>query len=88
MKARVLRRDGAGCHYCGRRLHTRRWPAQLDHVWPFSWGGPNASWNLVIACNDCNSLRGDDLTWCDCDAVCGPAIALGWLAADLALDTP
>lgn len=84
MKARVVRRDGPACHYCGRRIGTRRYASTLDHVWPVSLGGLNRAWNLVLACPGCNSMRGSDVTWCDCPAVCGPAVVLGPLAASLA----
>lgn len=79
MKARLVRRDGSTCHYCGRRIGTNRWCSTLDHVWPIALGGTNAAWNLVLACSGCNSLRDLDVTWCDCPEVCGPAVALGSL---------
>lgn len=86
LKARVTRRDGPRCHYCGRRIGTKRYSSTLDHVWPVALGGPDRSWNLVLACPGCNTLRGCDLTWCDCPHLCWPAIALGRLAGGL--DTP
>ena len=55
------------CHYCGRKL---RWSkpyevsrnagdrVTLDHIVPKSAGGRWHTNNLVIACWDCNQLRG------------------------------
>jgi len=55
------------CHYCGKHL---RWSAPgenyvnkgdrvtLDHIIPKSEGGSWHTSNLVIACLDCNQLRG------------------------------
>lgn len=51
----LLRRDGPGCHYCGREGER----PTLDHVTPQSRGGSNALWNLVLACPKCNSEKGD-----------------------------
>lgn len=55
----ILQRDGFACRYCGRRppeviLH-------VDHVQPWSKGGPDDPSNLVTACRDCN-LGKQDLT--------------------------
>lgn len=30
-----------------------------DHVWPKSKGGPNAKWNLALACRACNEKKAD-----------------------------
>jgi len=43
------------CHYCnkavvGKNLH-------LDHVVPLSRGGAHASYNIVVACRECNSVK-------------------------------
>ena len=48
----VLTRDKAICRYCGRAGD------EIDHVIPFSWGGPCHRWNLVVACRDCNRRKG------------------------------
>lgn len=50
----VLRRDKHACQYCG---STKK--LTLDHVIPRSKGG-NHTWdNVVIACERCNSRKGD-----------------------------
>ena len=33
--------------------------ATLEHMVPRSQGGPNETWNLVMACHRCNTLRQD-----------------------------
>ncbi len=50
----VLRRDGHTCQYCG---GTRN--LTLDHVIPRCQGGPHTWDNVVIACTQCNSIKGD-----------------------------
>jgi 5-methylcytosine-specific restriction endonuclease McrA len=52
----VLRRDDFSCIYCGRRppeviLH-------VDHVKPWSKGGPTELSNLRTACSTCNIGKG------------------------------
>lgn len=50
----VLRRDKHACQYCG---HTKN--LTLDHVIPRSKGGKHTWDNVVIACERCNSRKGD-----------------------------
>lgn len=76
----LIARDGLSCHYCGRVIGTRRWCATVDHLWPRSFGGPNRTWNLVLACSPCNSARGNSIDWCRC-ARCVVAFHLGSLVA-------
>lgn len=42
------------CNWCGRTRYLTR-----DHVIPRSLGGSNGRSNIVMACEDCNSLKGD-----------------------------
>lgn len=53
VRAAVLKRDNYRCHYCGRSATT------VDHLRPISRGGTDDEENLVAACADCNSLKGD-----------------------------
>jgi 5-methylcytosine-specific restriction endonuclease McrA len=50
----IFKRDGNKCQYCGfdREL-------TLDHLVPRSKGGKSTWNNLVTACNNCNSKKGD-----------------------------
>jgi 5-methylcytosine-specific restriction endonuclease McrA len=57
LKARVLRRDGYRCHYCGGRAVT------ADHVKPVALF-PHLAWdegNLVASCKPCNDRKGGRL---------------------------
>jgi len=35
----------------------------IEHVWPLGLGGETVAENLLLACSDCNSKRGDFATW-------------------------
>jgi len=49
------------CAYCGKKI---RWSdAHVDHIWPRSKGGPDAEWNLVVACPECNLKKSDKIGW-------------------------
>lgn len=48
----VLERDGERCRTCGRTTNL-----QLDHVMPWSAGGPDTATNLRVLCADCNTTR-------------------------------
>lgn len=50
----ILRRDNHCCQYCGSRKHLT-----IDHVLPRSRGGTHSWDNVVIACMQCNSIKGD-----------------------------
>ena len=50
----VLRRDKYTCQYCGSTKQLT-----LDHVIPRSKGGKHTWDNVVIACERCNSRKGD-----------------------------
>lgn len=54
------------CVYCNRRLAIialdQRESLTRDHLIPISANGPDAPWNLVAACQDCNVRRG--ARWC------------------------
>jgi 5-methylcytosine-specific restriction endonuclease McrA len=52
----VLRRDRNACQYCGSSKHLT-----LDHVIPRSRGGQHTWDNVVIACEKCNSKKGDKM---------------------------
>jgi len=46
------------CTWCGVRVC--RGAYGIDHLIPRALGGPDVHTNLVLACTDCNSARGDD----------------------------
>lgn len=62
----VVLRDGTLCHYCqGPTLLTYKGHPQrrtLDHVLPQSFGGTDDLDNLVLACQSCNSKKGNQVS--------------------------
>jgi len=50
----ILRRDKHQCQYCGSKKNLT-----IDHVIPRSKGGKHTWDNVVIACEYCNSHKGD-----------------------------
>ncbi len=53
--ARLFRRDGHVCLYCGERFGTRY--LTRDHVQPMSRGGLDVWENVVTACRPCNQRK-------------------------------
>lgn len=58
LRFRVLSRDHFRCQYCG-RSQAEGAVLHLDHVVPFSKGGPTTEDNLITACMDCNLGKTD-----------------------------
>jgi len=60
LRDRIRTRDHGRCRYCGKEVHwhDRRGPlgGTYDHIDPT---GPNADWNLVVACRGCNGRKCD-----------------------------
>ena len=56
LRFEVLQRDGFRCTYCGRR--SPEVVLHIDHVHPWSKGGPTTLDNLRTACADCNLGKG------------------------------
>lgn len=50
----IFKRDNGGCVYCDTRRNLT-----LDHVMPSSRGGRSSWENLVTACKECNSKKGN-----------------------------
>ncbi|MDB2367277.1 HNH endonuclease [Candidatus Poseidoniales archaeon] len=38
-------------------------PEEWDHIWPFSWGGPNEEWNYMHLCRTHNRMKSSSLMW-------------------------
>ena len=53
----VFHRDRNRCQYCGGVFPQRQ--LNIDHVIPLSRGGRSSWDNVVCACIECNSLKGD-----------------------------
>lgn len=63
----LLIKQGFKCKYCGHPIAQARGRdkkvyrvSTLDHVIPKSKGGTNCKENIVAACVNCNSLKGED----------------------------
>ncbi|MFP3986934.1 HNH endonuclease [Streptomyces sp. E11-3] len=54
VRAAVFERDGHACVHCGAAEDLT-----LDHVYPWSLGGPDTEANLRVLCRPCNSSKGD-----------------------------
>jgi 5-methylcytosine-specific restriction endonuclease McrA len=54
VKARVYARDNFTCQKCGATDDLT-----LDHIHPWSIGGPDTEDNLRVLCRPCNSAKGD-----------------------------
>ena len=50
----IYKRDGFRCAYCSSRKDLT-----LDHLVPKSQGGPDSWYNLITACQKCNTLKGN-----------------------------
>lgn len=61
----IWHRDGGRCRMCG----TGRKRVQLDHIVPWSAGGPDTSDNLRLLCGECNKTRSNFRTPDDQPAV-------------------
>ena len=56
LRIAVFRRDGYRCQHCG--LIGTREQLEVDHVAPFSRGGPDSFHNLQTLCRPCNRRKG------------------------------
>lgn len=64
-KNRLHMRDGNLCHYCKVVLRGPN-PSTIEHVVPRSLGGNNEVYNLVLACEPCNTGFGSQYIKCEC----------------------
>jgi len=53
VRAAVLDRDGHQCQHCGATEKL-----SMDHIYPWSLGGPDTIDNLQTLCRPCNSRKG------------------------------
>jgi 5-methylcytosine-specific restriction endonuclease McrA len=71
INVKILARDGDLCHYCFIKMEPNgsertEFTMTREHVVPLSLGGGSTMDNMVLCCNSCNSLRGNELNYCDC----------------------
>jgi len=57
VRAKLLKREGGRCFYCGRPLEER--DCVVDHVIPLVAGGDHSVGNTVACCFPCNSAKRD-----------------------------
>jgi len=55
LKQKIYNRDGNTCQYC---MSSTSRIYIIEHVIPAALGGIAKEYNLVVACNDCNSKKG------------------------------
>ena len=55
-RAAVIRRDGYVCQIC--RDLVKTWDVHIDHIIPYSLGGPDSLSNLRVTHSRCNMRRG------------------------------
>lgn len=63
-RQKIYRKTDKRCAYCGRRVFETvpdSSPVRLtiDHIKPKVKGGTNHIQNLILACRECNQLKGD-----------------------------
>lgn len=56
-RLRIYMRDKYRCQYCGEKKAVSE--LTLDHILPRSRGGDNSAVNIVTACVQCNTRKGD-----------------------------
>lgn len=57
----LARRDGARCFYCRTPFTDPATEGTFDHYLPYALWPTNVRWNLVLACQNCNTAKGDAL---------------------------
>jgi 5-methylcytosine-specific restriction endonuclease McrA len=54
----IFNRDKFRCIYCGKSsINDETIILHLDHVVPYSLGGPDQAYNLVTSCGQCNIAK-------------------------------
>ena len=53
----ILKRDNFTCQYCMKKVHNMT----IDHIIPKNRGGKDSWNNLVAACSNCNTRKGNNL---------------------------
>lgn len=59
MRQEVIRRDGNSCRYCGADGDALGVELQMDHIHPWSKGGPTNVANAQLLCSPCNRMKSD-----------------------------
>jgi hypothetical protein len=58
LERRVRERAGQRCEYCRLSQARQHGTFHVDHIWPYSEGGPTTLENLALACVSCSLRKG------------------------------
>ena len=61
LRFEIFKRDNFTCQYCGRNVKEDNIKLCIDHIYPKSKNGKYKSDNLITACFECNTGKGDIL---------------------------
>lgn len=65
LRARIIRRDGKLCVYCGKEVRGRQ--LHIDHKMPIARGGTDDPDNLCVSCANCNrrkhTMTAEEFRW-------------------------
>lgn len=56
LRAQVIQRDGHTCQLCAQKADPG--DIQIDHIYPYSLGGPTTLDNLQVTHSTCNARKG------------------------------
>lgn len=62
IKKQLIAEHGAVCAICGKEIRNMK-ELSIDHIVPQSKGGLTVKENCQLACQKCNSRKGDQLQW-------------------------
>ncbi|MEH7158953.1 HNH endonuclease domain-containing protein [Neobacillus drentensis] len=57
----MTRYDKENCFYCGKVINKEKRNNDVDHFIPWSFIQNDNLWNLVIACQKCNTQKSDNI---------------------------
>jgi hypothetical protein len=57
----LTRNDNENCFYCGKDIKKQKRNTHVDHFIPWSFIQNDNLWNLVIACQKCNTQKSDKI---------------------------
>ncbi|MFJ8934186.1 HNH endonuclease [Streptomyces sp. NPDC102365] len=60
-RVRLAERDGARCFYCRTPFADPAAQGTFDHYMPWALWPTNCAFNLVLACDPCNTVKADHL---------------------------
>jgi len=61
----VMKRDDFQCRLCGEVFSEQE--IEIDHIFPYSLGGSDEEYNLMVTCSSCNKDKGKSLSYYQSD---------------------